>query len=284
MSEYAESRPIVSLLILLLMQVALLSVQVRTEEGTLLIRSWTLFFSTPVAALLDWAQGQAGEGASRVGEVWTALEDNRRLRQENARLKLEMSRLREMAELLPRSRAFQPLMEQFESRVVFASVVWKSPPFFNRHLGVNVGTQDGVAPDAPVLTPQGLAGRIWQSTAFYSEVQLITNPEASVGVVVGPRRVPGLATGNGSGLLLLEFVSNAEDIAVGDEVLTSGAELIHPKGVQVGRVVRVEPGNDGLLDAWVEPAADLDALEEVAVVLNQEPLSVFPLQSRARGE
>ncbi|HSR49761.1 MAG TPA: rod shape-determining protein MreC [Acidobacteriota bacterium] len=276
MSEYAERKPFVSLLVVLLLQVILLSVQVRDQQGTLLIRSWSLFLSTPVASLLDWSTRHMGEGASTVSEVWTAVDDNRRLRQENARLKLEMSRLKEMAEMLPRTRAFQPLMRQFEQRVVFASVVWKSPPFFRRHLVINAGTRDGVRPDAAVLTPQGIAGRIWQGTGQFAEVELITNPGAAAGVLVGPQRVPGLVSGDGSALLRLEFISNAEKIEVGDQVLTSGTERIYPKGFSVGRVVRSEPGSDGRLKAWVEPAADLESLEEVAVILNNEVLSAIP--------
>ena len=74
----------------------------------------------------------------------------------------------------------------------------------------------------------------------------------------------------GAGDLILKYVSDRADVAVGDVVVTSGFDRVYPKGLVVGRVSYVGKGAALLKEIRVEPSARFDRLEEVLVVLRPE--------------
>ena len=92
---------------------------------------------------------------------------------------------------------------------------------------------------------------------------------AAAGAHVERTRAPGVVVGtDDSTLLMMEYVSNLEDVRVGDEIVTSGIDGIYPKGFRIGKVADVEEGVGLYQLIHVEPIVDFSQLEDVLVVLN----------------
>jgi rod shape-determining protein MreC len=109
---------------------------------------------------------------------------------------------------------------------------------------------------------------VLQSWKGGSKVLLLIDPDSNVGVRVRPGLVSGIAEGvAGSKDLRLELDADAQ-VAVGDEVVTSGLEnSSFPEGISVGRITKVDHEADRLgIVARVRPWTDFDALEYVTVL------------------
>jgi rod shape-determining protein MreC len=157
-------------------------------------------------------------------------------------------------------------------------------PWF-RSLTVNRGTSDGVALDAPVISPTGVVGRVIAVGPRAARVQVLLDRDSGAGVLIERSRVSGVVSGQvvqpetGAADLLLKYVSERADVVEGDVVVTSGFDRIYPKGLVVGRVSYVGEGSGLLKEIRVEPSARFDRLEEVLVVLRlhesyETPVSV----------
>ena len=150
---------------------------------------------------------------------------------------------------------------------VGARVVARTPGFLSNVLYINRGSEDGVRIDSPVLSGDGIIGRTVLVAGNQSQVQLITNPDASIGGMMERTRTPGVLSGSGESLLDLNYISNAEQIDVGDIVLSSGLDGIFPKGYLIGKVVDSRKSDGIFYYIKVEPAVDLYRIEEVSVLL-----------------
>src|SRR5574337_611278 len=119
-----------------------------------------------------------------------------------------------------------------------------------------------------VVTPEGLVGRVVDVTPLASRVQLITDPESAVGVLVQRSRAIGVAAGSQGGAIQIKYLPLTADVADGDRIITSGMGGVFPKGLPVGRVARSSRPANGALFQLIEaqPYADFSRLEEVMVL------------------
>ena len=148
-----------------------------------------------------------------------------------------------------------------------ARVIGRVPSFLAGMMYIDRGSADGLSVDMPVLSGAGVVGRTVAVTSRQSQVQLITNADASIGVMVATSHSPGVLKGNGGSLLRLDYINNTEEVAVGDVVVTSGLDGIFPKGIPAGRIVASSKGKTVFREISVQPFADLLRTEEVLVVL-----------------
>jgi len=160
---------------------------------------------------------------------------------------------------------------------VAAQVVGRDGVPWFRTLTLDRGEADGVALDAPVMSPTGVVGRVFAVGPHAARVQVLLDRDSGAGVLVERSRVPGVVSGQVSGQasgaedLVLEYVPERSDVAVGDVVVTSGVDGIYPKGLVVGRVRYVGKGSGLFRDIRVEPSARFDRLEVVLVVRQAKP-------------
>ena len=119
----------------------------------------------------------------------------------------------------------------------------------------------------------GVLGRVVVVSPNGSQVQLITNSDASVGVMVDRTRSPGVLSGNGSFLLDLRYMSNNEPVETGDLIVTSGLDGIYPKGIPIGKVVESYKGKSAFREIRVEPLAQLVRVEEVVILVDTRDAS-----------
>jgi rod shape-determining protein MreC len=143
---------------------------------------------------------------------------------------------------------------------------------------INRGSTSGIAVNMPVVTGGGIVGRVITVSPFAAQVMLITDEKAGAGAVVGQLGQSG-ALGSvrgradlGVGIVEMRYVSGLEKVEVNDTVMTTGQDGIYPAGLHVGRVVEVKNGTATQAhQILIQPGAQLDHLEEVAVLLYRAP-------------
>ena len=257
---------------LLILHLVLLSLQIKDSSGTILLKTWALRIQSPVMYFNGAVIGVIKQGW--LDYVWLigARAENRRLNETVNRLsvlnrsyeetRLENERLRSLVAMS------ESISEGAGFRMIGARVSARTPEFLANILYVDRGSKHGVGVNAPVLSGNGIVGRVVLVTERYSQVQLITNPDASIGAMLDESRTPGVLTGTGDALLTMNYISNILEVKTGEVVISSGLDRIFPKGIVIGTVVVSERGKDIFREIKVKPATDLVRLEEVAILLD----------------
>jgi rod shape-determining protein MreC len=218
--------------------------------------------------------------------IWTSYADWKAVRRENAALRLEAERLRvealqtaETAQENARLRRLLALRERLPLATLSAEVIGRDAGGWVRALTVNQGSRQGVKLLTPVIVPEGLVGRVVQVHSTASVVQLLTDPASTVGAVVQRTRTPGLAEGDAAGAIRFKFMArDGAQLGPGDLVVTSGIGNLFPKGLPVGRVVRIEDKGSALFSfAVLAPTVDFSRLEEVLLATEQSAQDVAAL-------
>ncbi|NTU60333.1 MAG: rod shape-determining protein MreC [Deltaproteobacteria bacterium] len=197
-----------------------------------------------------------------------AQEEAARLRREVADLRRELSAVGEIGLENQRLKTLLSFKESTDLPMLPARVVGRSASTWFRTLVVDKGFTDGVSLNSPVVTANGVIGRVYQLGPSSSRVLLVTDTSSAVDAVVQRTRAQVIVEGRlGPGCRLL-YLARTDDAVVGDRVVTSGLGDVFPKGLLVGQISKVEPAKGGVFrGAELTPAADLSSLEEVFVVL-----------------
>lgn len=263
-------RRVAVFLALFLFVVVLLTTQFRTSDQRAVGPLGTLVLT----ALLPVQAGMVRITES--GEsLWEQFTEIGRLRVENARLRAqvdalsrETAALREQALSAGRLERLLALREQVAYRSVAARVITRDPSRWFATLTVDRGGLDGVARNSPVVTPDGVVGRVIEVTPTASRVLLIADSRSALGILIQGSRDAGVVEGRGSSTLHLKYLSRTAAGKRGDMVVTSGLGGVFPRGLVVGRITSVTREEGALLqEAEVEPAAALDRLEDVLILL-----------------
>jgi rod shape-determining protein MreC len=267
-----EGRLLYVVVALLLMHLTLISVQVEDPAGTLLFKKWVMMASAP--ALTGASRVTHGIDRLWAGYVWLVgtHAENERLKESVRQLALANSSLAQAEEENLRLRRLLGFRDGAEFRTLGARVVGRIPHYLSNILYLDRGSSDGVSGSLPVVTHAGVIGRTLLVTPSSAQVQLLTNADASIGVLIERTRVPGVVRGTENLLLELNYVANTEDVVEGDVLLTSGLDGIYPKGLPVGKIVRSEKGKSGFRTIRVEPVADMVRIEEVLILLDSPGL------------
>jgi len=252
---------------LLLLNIILLSMQIEDPGGSILLRRWVVASAAPVLGFSSWL-------SNSVSGVWGEYVWLRGARQENVRLRETLQQfalrdrsLEQVKEENVRLRRLLDMQPPPGYRGLGARVVGRTPAYLSHVIYVSRGSRDGVRVDSPVVSGTGVVGRVVLTSASTSQVQLVTNGDASVGGFIERSRSPGVLRGRGDAVLDMEYIGNADTAEVGTVVLTSGLDGVFPKGIPVGRIVESRKGKSVFRSIKVEPATDLLHLEEVLILL-----------------
>ncbi len=254
---------------ILFAQIIGLAVQVRrpSQVGeTRLIRLWAISAVTPIESAVVHAQKWVQSGWTNYVYFRGIRRENRELRAQIERMKIEEARLSEDARMARRVQTLLEFKEQYVENTVAAQVIGTSGSEQSRVLYIDKGSRDGIKTDMAVITPTGIVGKIVQVFPASAQVLPINDQFSGVGAVLKDTRLQGILKGAQNGTTTLQYIMSDEKVEPGEEVLTSGGDRIFPKGLPVGRVVSVEPGKDLFLNIRVVPSSRLDQLEEVLVV------------------
>ena len=277
----SRHRSLTLLAAVLSIQLLLLAVQIKREQQVRLIRVWAVEIVAPFGRAAVWI-------SDGMRNAWSGYVALRHLRQENEQLRSEIDQYKlRNAALESRALEADRLSGLLGFREAHADVptlagriIGASPDTGSRILFLNRGTRDGVARDMGVITPDGVVGKILAVFPDTSQILLLSDKDSGVGALLVGTRTQGPVRGTGDPMLAMEYVSNETPVAAGSTVLTSGQDRIFPKDLPVGTVVAAKPGTHGpFQEISVKPAAHLDQLEEVLVLLTRQPL----LPSRDSG-
>jgi len=255
------------------LQVLGLAVQVKRSadaEHTRLIRIWAVDAITPLERVLVRVQNSANNLWHNYFFLRGVRAENRQLKEQIEQMRLEQVRLNEDAAQAHRLQSLLAFKEQVVMQTIPAQVIGSSGSDLSRSVYIDKGSNQGVAPDMPVITADGIVGKVLRVYPSTCLVLVINDQSSGVGVLLEKSRLQGVLRGTADGELILERVMSDEQVVPGERVLSSGGDQIFPKGFPVGTVIKVSPGKELFLNIKVHAAADLNRLEEVLVVTERQ--------------
>ncbi len=266
----------------LLAQVLMLAVQVKRDSRGRLIRVWTITAVTPFEKGGAW-------GFDKVRGVWDhyfALQgtsrQNEELRAENDSLKLSISQLESKAAEADRLALLLNFRESHEKLpMVVARVIGASAGTASHTVEIDRGERDGIRRNMAVITPDGAVGKIIEAYRDNAQVLLLSDKDGGAGAMLVGSRIQSPVKGTGEPMLSMSYVAAEENVSPGDKIVTSGMDKIFPRDVPIGTVLEVKQATP-FKQIRVKPAAKLDRLEEVIVLLTQQPVA-FPGEAEAQS-
>ena len=226
----------------------------------------------PLFGLASSTQKATEAAGLRVLPKSTLAAEVEKLRHENAELQLKLTQREEAVrenDLLRKALSWQ---QRAPWKVRLARVITRDPANWWRTVQIDVGSNQGIRINLPVLTSEGLVGRIAAVAANRSLVLLLGDPNLRVGALIQEKEVRenGIVQSSGNpigGMVEFQFFSHNSAIKPGQNVISSGDGGVFPKGILIGQIVDIGENSAGLsTQARVKLAANLNSLEEVWVM------------------
>ncbi len=246
-------------------QLLLLSIQVTRNQNVRLINVWAAEIFGPFERGFHGAINGTAEAWVSVHELWAHGEANKNLGSELVLARARIQQLSEEAAGVERLKALLQFKEQSPYKTVAAQVIASSPQEGSTTMVIDRGQDAGLEADMPVITPEGVVGKIASAYAHTAQVLLITDPTCGVGCLLEKSRIQGILKGSSRDQCELHYVMDDQKVPAGEAIITSGMDQVYPKGLLVGHVVQSEEGNI-YRRITVKPAASLNRLENVLVL------------------
>lgn len=267
---YSRRRPLALLSVVVVAQVLLLAFQIKGEHDVRLIRFWAVELVTPLERAGTWM-------FSRVGGAWGGYVGLRNARAENERMRSQLDQLelrnRELESQAAEAQRLGTLLSfreaHPEASMLAAQVIGSSADPTSHTLFINRGERDHLRLNLGVVTPEGIVGKIVEVLPNTAQVLLINDKDSGVGALFSGSRTHGVVKGSGDPEPRMDYVVSDEKVQPGDLIATSGEDRIFPKDFPIGAVESAKAGNP-FQTIRVHPAARLDRLEDVIVLLSQQ--------------
>ncbi len=201
-------------------------------------------------------------------EVPTLKERISTLERQNAELRTQQNEVTDLTRENGSLRGLLALQARFDLRTMTARVIGVSPSNFERVVFIDRGSKHGLRKDMPVISGDGLVGRVTSVGRSTAEVLLLLDRSSAVASRVDSTGETGILEGNGSGSLTLELLDPNAKVSVGDRVITSGYDKgLFPPGIPLGTVTKAPPANSNLSrKVEVQPFVDFSSLDYVLLV------------------
>lgn len=215
----------------------------------------------------------------KISSFFSYFEDVKATKEENEQLKQRLSELeqdvRDIEKLRKENRELRDALN-FKNRYeeydfVGADIIAKDPGNWFDVFTIDRGSKDGIEVNSPVITAYGLVGRVSKIDAFTSKVVSIIDMDSTVSARLSKSRdlivVRGDLELRNKGQCRADYIPPDADVLPGDTIETSGMGGIFPKGIIIGKVVKVVQ-NEGQYDSYaiIEPVVDFKRLEDVIVL------------------
>lgn len=222
-----------------------------------------------------WLWTTSVRGTSSAWNRYIALHhtanENEVLKAQINELKVKLLDHEEKTVELNRLRKLAGFTEQIDDKFTVAEVLMgqRNSPF--KTIRVSKGSMDGVSPGMPVVTAEGAVGRIIRSGSKMSDVQLLVDYDSNLDVLIQRNRVRGVLSGFATQECRLHLQRGTE-VKIGDTLITSGIVGSFPKGIPVGKIVKISFESDNVSQMiTVEPWVDHRRLEEVIILQRSDP-------------
>jgi len=248
-------------------------------------------YLTPVTRLLLRPavdiQTWIASGSQAVRALVSSPQDLTRLRQENIQLRGENAQLKgqivDLQQQLSEANILSALVgyarsSNPENRYLAAKVIGYDTSPFLRFIIIDKGSDHGLRRGMPVVTEQGLVGRVSAITSLAARVQLITDSASRVNVRLQSSDSQAVLAGSLTGEISLDLIPQEANIQPGETVVTSGLGGGYPGNIIVGQVTGSRSLEQELFQsAGVQSAVDFSQLEIVLVITNFKPVEIEPL-------
>ena len=203
-----------------------------------------------------------GDGTNWLDDYLFAVRENRILKKKVALLQQDHDRMVELQDVNSRYEKLLNLRTEPPVETVTArSVAVSRGPFSNNRL-IDAGANKKISFGYPVITDQGLVGRVVGVSPDVSRVLMVTDVTSKVPVMMLRSDGRAMMDGDGGGYPKLDWVRGKDSVRVGDQILTSGDGGVFPRGLPVGEAVK---GVDGV---WrVRLYSNRSAIDFVKVLL-----------------
>ncbi len=273
------------LITLLFVNLLVMAVDARDNETKQrVIRVWAQAAFSPVQSASAKAGGATSNLVTQIINFSSTAEENERLKEQLARVEVELRSAREHSVENERLKGLLGLHEATGYESVPARVIARDSSVWFNTVIIGRGSSSGIALNMPVITATGIVGRVVAVSPWTAQVMLITDEKSAAGAVVGQLEESGaLGSIRGlgdTGLIEMRYVSGLHNVEVGNYILTTGQDGIYPPGLNIGEVVHVKTGSATMPhEILIKPGAHLDQLEEVAVLLYTPPQRPAPEQT-----
>ena len=288
-SFFSRYRSVLVLLAVLFAQIIGIASQMRRQNyggeqdghHVRVVRTWSAYTITPMERILH----AFGSG---VRETWHSYIDLRHVRQHNKDLQYQIDELRlqeaALSEDARQGQRLQKLLafkQNYAGHMIAAQVLGTAGDDKSHVITIDRGAGDGVRPDMAVITPNGIVGKVRDVFPGSAQVLLISDSSSGAGVILVNTRTRGVLRGSHSGQVQINDLLPDDRIKAGEPVVTSGGDRIYPRGLPVGSVesAALDPSHPPYAKILIRPAADLNRLEEVLVLLDTSDQ-----QPQAEGE
>jgi len=181
---------------------------------------------------------------------------------QQSELELENQRLRELL----------GFKRSLPAPAIAAEIIGKDPSAWFKTVIIDKGSSDGLRRGLPAVSSLGVVGQIVDVSGRQSRLMLIIDRNSGADALVQRTRARGVVKGTSRDECYLDYVLHADDVRVGDLVVSSGFDGVYPKGLLIGTVTAVDfKGGDFFKDVQITPAVDFDKLEEVLIILESPP-------------
>ncbi|HEX9458059.1 MAG TPA: rod shape-determining protein MreC [Thermoanaerobaculia bacterium] len=235
------------------------------ETRTMFERSVMILFA-PVPKTVNWVGQSLSDVYHGYLDMRRSVGENLQLHRQLDQLTTENLRLRQSEGDLRRLRSLMGYSEEFTMPTTMAEPVMLDTSSRFKSIILDRGSNNGIEVNDAVVNANGLIGRVVLTTKDMAKVQLVTDGNSSVGVLVDRTRRQGVLRGDGGIGAQLYDIPSLADVREGDVVMTAGIDGIYPKGIPVGVVTKAEKGQDLFKTIAVRPSVDFGSLEEVIIL------------------
>jgi rod shape-determining protein MreC len=200
-----------------------------------------------------------------VTDVFVRVDELQRLRDENQQLQGWQWRANELERKFADLSATSKTVRETAIEFTTARVIANSSGAFVRSAMINAGRDNKVKTGYPVMSGDGLVGRVVETGPSAARVLLLTDVNSRIPVFVGPNAIRAMLAGDNGAAPKLIYVAPDSEVKVGDEVSASGVGGLFPRGLRIGAVVSTS------VPLRVKPHASLDALEYLSILFYDSP-------------
>lgn len=262
---------------LLLLNFILMAFDAREiNTGQRVVRTWTQTAADFVQSPVTTISSSISNYFISISSLRSAQSENDVLKQRVQELEVEVKQKSDLSAENERLRSLLQLKESSKYKVLTARIIGRDPSVWFDSSIINRGSLDGVMLNMAVVTDGGLVGRVTAVGPLTSQVDLITYNKTGVGGIigeVGTSNALGVVTGTSKkDLLEMNYVPGSVDVQVGQPVFTTGQDGIFPPGLKIGEIVSVVTGSATTPhQIQIQPAAKLNSMQEVGVLLYEAP-------------
>jgi rod shape-determining protein MreC len=276
---------LVFIVLLLLFALVLMSLRAKQREGVEFFDALLMEVCSPfqkaATLVIKTVQGTFTQYVYLVN----LEKENRALKQKIAELQEENHRMKEMKLTNERLRQLLQFREKNSPTMIGAEVIGQDPSSWFKSVTIDKGERDGVKKGMAVISPAGVIGQVLKTAPHYATVLLLTDYNSAIDSVVQRTRAKAIVEGKGENRCQLKYLRRAEEVAVGDVVVTSGLGGNFPKGLMVGEIKKVDKKGHGVFQyAELVPSVDMTQLEEVFVIMEPLPSSQLQEEKVKKGK